>query len=179
MDANDIDFMVLSCSSPCIQGVSDPTIASQMAQLANDELASSISNNTRRFGAFAALPMHNATMAAQELKRAVTELGFLGALVNDYQQSGADNATLIYYDTPEFDPFWQMVTDLDVPVYFHPRTNIPFLGNLEFGHAKFLRGPGQEYAATLSTHVMGLCVNGVFEYAHTFHVDTILALTHT
>lgn len=83
--------MVLSCASPCIQGISDPDIASAMAIEANNELARQISNNTLRFGAFAALSMHNATVAAQELKRAVTELGFLGGLVNDYQQSGADN----------------------------------------------------------------------------------------
>ena len=58
---------------------------------ANDDLAALISNNTMRFGAFAALAMHNATAAALELRRTVAKYGFLGALVNDYQQSGADN----------------------------------------------------------------------------------------
>ena len=63
-----------------------------MAIIANNELASQISNNTLRFGAFAALSMHDPLVAAQELNRAVKELGFLGALVNDYQQAGtADN----------------------------------------------------------------------------------------
>lgn len=55
----------------------------------------SIANNTMRFGAFAALSMHNASEAAAELNRTVTELGFLGALVNDYQQSGADNGEIL------------------------------------------------------------------------------------
>ena len=91
MDENDIDFMVLSCASPCIQGISDPEQAAAMAVNVNNVLASSIANNTRRFGAFAALAMHNATIAMQELTRAVKELGFVGALVNDYQQSGPDN----------------------------------------------------------------------------------------
>jgi 2,3-dihydroxybenzoate decarboxylase len=83
--------MVLSCASPCVQGISDPVAAAALATSLNDQLAASISNNTMRFGAFAALAMHNASVAAQELKRAVTELGFLGALLNDYQQSGPDN----------------------------------------------------------------------------------------
>lgn len=74
-----------------------------------------------------------------------------------------ESATLLFYDTPEFDPFWQMVTDLDVPVYFHPRANIPTIANLEFSHSRFLLGPSQEFAVTLSTHIMGLCTNGVFE----------------
>lgn len=83
--------MVLSCASPCVQGFSDPTAAAELATSVNNQLAASISNNTLRFGAFAALPMHNATLAAQELNRTVNELGFLGALLNDYQQSGPDN----------------------------------------------------------------------------------------
>lgn len=81
-----------------------------MAVQVNNQLASDIANNTERFGGFAALAMHNATIAALELKRTVEELGFIGvflpflrvhfrthvrslyigALLNDYQQSGAD-----------------------------------------------------------------------------------------
>ena len=83
--------MILSCASPCIQGISDPATASAMAKNVNNQLAAQISNNTLRFGGFAALSMHNATEAALELNRTVKELGFFGALVNDYQQSGPNN----------------------------------------------------------------------------------------
>jgi 2,3-dihydroxybenzoate decarboxylase len=90
--------MVLSCASPCIQGISDVSTAEAMAIKVNDELAAQINdpskkNSTGRFGAFAALSMHNASAAAAELKRTVKQLGFLGALVNDYQQSGNDNGS--------------------------------------------------------------------------------------
>jgi len=163
MDANGVDYMVISCAQPCIQGISDPVAAEEMARQVNDQLAADIANNTLRFGGFASLSMHNATTAAQELKRAVVELGFLGALLNDYQQSGPDNATLLFYDQPEYDVFWEMVTELDVPVYFHPRSNIPQIQALLYSHAPWLLGPSQEFAATLSTHVMGLCTNGVFD----------------
>ena len=84
--------MVLSCASPCIQGITDPVNASTMATFVNDELARQISNNTFRFGAFASLAMHDPAVAAKELRRTVKELSFLGALINDYQQAGnADN----------------------------------------------------------------------------------------
>ncbi|KAK0186120.1 amidohydrolase 2 [Armillaria mellea] len=162
MDEFGIDFMVLSCAQPCVQGVSDPETAAAMAVNLNI-LADLISNNTLRFGAFAALSMHNASVAAQELNRTVNELGFLGALVNDHQQSGSDNDTLLYYDQPEYDEFWQMVTDLDVPVYFHPRTNVQLISSLVYSHGFGLKGPAQEFAATLSTHILGLCTNGVFD----------------
>ncbi|TFK37550.1 amidohydrolase 2 [Crucibulum laeve] len=163
MNQNNVDFMVLSCSQPCIQGISNPTEAAQLAITVNNQLAVSIANNTERFGGFASLAMHNATVAAQELKRTVKELGFLGALINDYQQSGPDNSTLLFFDQPEYDVFWQMVTDLDVPVYFHPRSNIDQISNLLYRNAPFLLGPAQEFAATLSTHILGLCTNGVFD----------------
>ncbi|PFH47446.1 hypothetical protein AMATHDRAFT_77216 [Amanita thiersii Skay4041] len=163
MNANGIDFMVISCAQPCIQGIVDPEDAAAMAVMVNDRLAESIANNTDRFGGFASLSMHNATVASEELRRAVKQLGFLGALVNDYQQSGPDGATLLYYDRPEYDPFWQTVTELDVPVYFHPRSNIPQVQSFLFNHSPFIKGPAQEYAVTLSNHIIGLCTNGVFD----------------
>ncbi|KAI0672544.1 amidohydrolase 2 [Trametes maxima] len=157
-------YMVLSCASPCIQGVADPANASAMAISVNDELARQISNNTRRFGAFAALAMHDPAVAAQELRRTVKELGFLGGLINDYQQSGTgDNQTFIFYDQPEFDVFWKTVVELDVPIYLHPRVNPQPVSGLLFAHAPFLIGPAQEFAITLSTHILGLCTNGIFD----------------
>jgi 2,3-dihydroxybenzoate decarboxylase len=72
--------MVLSCGSPCVQGISDPWLAADLARKVNDQMAATISNNTARFGGFASLSMHNAAEAAQELHRAVTELGFLGSI---------------------------------------------------------------------------------------------------
>lgn len=74
--------MVLSCSQPCIQGIADPDTAAAMAVTVNNQLAADIANNTERFGAFAALAMQNATVAAAELTRCVKELGFLGAILS-------------------------------------------------------------------------------------------------
>ena len=65
-----------------------------MATEVNNVLASNIANNTIRFGAFATVAMHDPQAAAIELNRTIKELGFLGVLLNDYQQSGADNSML-------------------------------------------------------------------------------------
>ncbi|KAG6908802.1 hypothetical protein DXG01_003249 [Tephrocybe rancida] len=141
MNENNIDFMVLSCATPCVQGVSDPIAAAALAVKVNDQMAAAISNNTARFGGFASLSMHNATEASQELIRAVQKLGLL--------------ATLLFYDQPEYDAFWKTVTDLDVPVYFHPRSNIAQIESLLYTHAPFLKGPSEEYAVTLANHILG------------------------
>ncbi|KJA22657.1 hypothetical protein HYPSUDRAFT_66874 [Hypholoma sublateritium FD-334 SS-4] len=163
MNENNVDFMVLSCSSPCIQGIADPQTAAETAVTVNNRLAAAISNNTERFGGFASLAMHNATVAAAELTRAVKELGFLGVLLNDYQQSGSDGLTPLYYDQPEYDIFWQTLSDLDVPLYLHPRTDVPPILTFQYSHSPFLIGPAQQFAATLSGHVLGLCANGIFD----------------
>ncbi|KAM5353433.1 hypothetical protein ACJ41O_000083 [Fusarium nematophilum] len=187
MDDTGVDYMVLSLTSPGIQGISNVELAEQVATRANDEIAATISNNTARFGAFAALSMHNATQAALELRRCVEEYGFHGALLNDFQQAGADNSktyqhpvmheflkqgvnmancydgTLRYYDSPEYDRFWQMAVDLDVPVYLHPRPPVAPMTRLDFAHAPWLLGPSHQFAVTLSNHIAGLCTNGVFD----------------
>ncbi|KAJ8094411.1 hypothetical protein PM082_010845 [Marasmius tenuissimus] len=161
MDTYNIDYMVLSLCSPGIQGISDPAEAVSKAFEANSLLASLVFNNTRRFGAFAALPMHNASKAAEELRRTVEDLGFLGGLIYDYQQ-GPNNSTL-FYDGPDYDAFWKTVAELGVPVYLHPRVNIPAIFDLLYKDAPWLGGAAQEFTTTLSNHVLRLCANGVFD----------------
>ncbi|KAL3462642.1 amidohydrolase family protein [Aspergillus heterothallicus] len=163
MDETGVDYMVLSLTSPGIQGISDPTLAERLATRANNDFASLISNNTMRFGAFAALSMHNATQAGIELRRCVQDFGFHGALLNDYQQAGEDNNTLLYYDQPEYDPFWKVVTELDVPIYLHPRSPTPLVYEQSFEHAKWLLGAPHQFTVMLSNHIVGLCTNGVFD----------------
>ena len=41
------------------------------------------------------------------------ELGFKGALVNGHTNGR-------YYDDPAYDPFWETMQALDVPMYLHP-----------------------------------------------------------
>ncbi|KAE9407414.1 hypothetical protein BT96DRAFT_971371 [Gymnopus androsaceus JB14] len=155
MDENGVDFMALSCSSPCIQGISDPATAESMAISLNNQLAAQIYNDvfhpniTGRFGAFAALSMHNASAAAVELRRACTRTGIPGS-----------TDTLLFFYQPEYDVFWETVTELDVPVYFHPRNNIAPISTLFYNQVPWLKGPAQEFSATLSTHVLGLCHMG-------------------
>jgi hypothetical protein len=48
----------------------------------------------------------------KELTRAVTELGFCGAMVNAYSDLGADK---LYLDEDRFEPFWTALEELQVP----------------------------------------------------------------
>ncbi|KAJ8090429.1 hypothetical protein PM082_019027 [Marasmius tenuissimus] len=171
MDKNDVEFMVLSLESPGIQGISDPTKALETAIDVNNDIASGIASTPNRFGAWASIPMHNASVASEELKRTVNELSFLGAILNDYQQSGPQNGVLyattdpsspivdskcldtLFYDQPEYDVFWETATELDVPVYLHPRLNTPAIARALYSGNPWLRNANQEFATTLSNHV--------------------------
>ncbi|KAF8968795.1 hypothetical protein BDZ97DRAFT_1755084 [Flammula alnicola] len=173
MDASNIDFMVLSCSTPCIQGIADPVAAAEMAVTVNDRLAAVIANNTERFGGFASLAMHNATVAALELERAIKQLGFLGMAFFSMTISNLDlmaaSESFLLHSTysltvfSKYDVFWQKLSDLDVPLYLHPRNDVDPIVKFQYAHAPFLEGPAQEYAAVLSNHILGICVNGVFD----------------
>lgn len=79
----------------------------------NDELYTVVRAHPNRFSGFATLPMSNPRAAADEFKRAIQDLGFVGALVDTHTEG-------VFYDGPEWDVVWQTAQDLDVPFYIHP-----------------------------------------------------------
>ena len=133
MDASGVEIMILSLNAPAVQAIHDVKRAIRVAREANDMLAAEIAKRPDRFAGFAALPMQDPDEAARELTRCVKELGFVGALVNGFSQAGSADSAL-YYDLPQYRPFWQTVADLDVPFYLHPRNPLP-------GAIPRLRGP--------------------------------------
>ena len=76
--------------------------------------------------------MHNPKQAAEEMRRAVKELGFHGALVNNWQHAynREGEKALLLYDTREYDIFWAALQELDVPLYIHRALPPAQLGEL-------------------------------------------------
>ena len=112
MDAAGIDIQVLSHGAPSVQRL-DAETAVWMARGANDRLAEAIALHPDRFAAFAALPTPDPEAAAVELDRAVTTLGFKGAMVH-----GLTNGQFL--DDRRFWPIFERAQALDVPLYLHP-----------------------------------------------------------
>ena len=112
--------MLPSLNAPAVQAIPDRAHAMAIAERANDFLAGEVAKRPDRFRGLAALPMQDPDAAARELARCVTDLGFVGALVNGFSQiDDPENAT--YYDLPQYRPFWSEVERLGVPFYLHPR----------------------------------------------------------
>jgi len=87
-------------------------IATGFCRWHNDELAALVDAHPDRLGGFAQLPMQDIDAAAAELRRAVKDLGLLGAYI------GTDFGT--DFDDERLDPLWATAVELDVPVFIHP-----------------------------------------------------------
>jgi predicted TIM-barrel fold metal-dependent hydrolase len=161
MDAHGIAYAILSLNSPAIQAIANRSRAIEIARRANDVLADAVARKPDRLGAFAALPLQDPDAAAEELTRAVRELGFKGALVNGFSQVGSGE-DVVYYDHPAYAAFWRRVEDLDVPFYLHPREPLPSREPIYEGHP-WLLGPVWAFAAETAVHALRLMCSGLFD----------------
>ena len=107
--------------------------------------------------------MHDPNVASDELRRCVTKYGFVGALVNDTQRDDASGSSMIFYDNPAWDVFWQTCTELDVPFYLHPRNPTGVFMEKLWADRKWLLGPPLSFAQGVSLHLLGMATNGVFD----------------
>ncbi len=162
MDRCGIDVMVLSLSQPGVQAIPDAQKATQAATRANDELAAHfIDKRPGRFLGFAALPLQDPAAACRELERTTRELGFKGAMINGY--SNIDNAdTAEYLDEPPLAEFWSCVSELDVPIYLHPREPLPGQQRIYDGYPALV-GSSWGFGVETGTHALRLMLSGLFD----------------
>ena len=164
MDEAGIDLQVLSHSIPGLQAI-DAEAGPPLARRTNDRLDEAVRRHPGRFSAFAVLPTANPRAAADELERAVTKLGFKGAMVNG--MTGG-----VFHDDKRFWPIWERAAELDVPIYIHPA--LPHPAVIETYYKDYAQShPGILRAAwgfTVETATQGLrfVLSGVFD-AHLHH----------
>ena len=161
MDKHGIEMMILSLNAPAVQAIHDVKRAIAVAREANDVCAEHVRKRPDRFASFAALPMQDPESAAQELTRCVKEFGMVGALVNGFSQAGTPDSVL-YYDLPQYRPFWRTVEALGVPFYLHPRNPLPSWSRLYEGH-DWLLGPNWAFSAETAVHALRLIGSGLFD----------------
>jgi len=164
MDKHGIETMILSLNAPAVQAITDRKRAIEIARRANDVLAEECAKRPDRFRAFAALPLQDPDAAAAELNRCVTDLSFVGALINGFSQDAEQGGgeELLYYDLPQYRPFWAEVAKLDVPFYLHPRNPLPRDARIYDGHP-WLLGPTWAFAQETAVHALRLMASGLFD----------------
>jgi len=156
MDKSQIAMQVVSHA--CMPG--SPSVT--QCRDGNDQLAAACKKHPTRFAGFAVLPMSDPEAAATELERAVTELGFVGALIDNHV-----NGT--YYEGPEYDTLWSTAQTLNVPIYLHPvwpsENMLPQYSSAHFtaGASKSLGASGWGWHADCGLHILRLHAGGVFD----------------
>ena len=160
MDAAGITVQILSASGPGAD-LLDPVESIPFARDYNDVLAGRVAEYPDRLAGFAHLPMPEPEAAADELERAVTKLGFRGALINGMTCG-------LFLDDPSFEPILARAEHLDVPIYVHP--NLPpqsvrkayydgLPGNISF----MLSIAGWGWHAETALHVLRLVLSGALD----------------
>jgi predicted TIM-barrel fold metal-dependent hydrolase len=161
MDEHGIEMMLLSLNSPVVQAIPDVKQAVHIARISNDYLAAEIAKRPNRFAGLAAVPLQDPEAAVRELTRCVKDLGFKGVLVNGFSQAGDPNLPL-YYDLPRYLPFWQLVEQLNVPFYLHPRRALPQDSRIYEGH-RWMTGAAWGFAHETAVHALRLMASGLFD----------------
>ena len=111
MDAAGIAVQVVSAGA--VMGFADVPKAVDAAKKRNDDFAALLGKNPTRFAGFAALPLQDPKAAADELERAIKQLGMKGTMI-----SGLPNHE--YLDADKYRVLWERSDGLGVPIYIHP-----------------------------------------------------------
>jgi uncharacterized protein len=160
MDAAGITLQVLSVSGPGAD-IAPSTEAPALARAFNDALARIVTAHPDRYAGFAHLPMTAPEAAADELERAVTQLGFCGALVNGLTEDR-------FLDDPRFAPILARAETLGAPLYLHP--GIPpdavrkvYYDGLPGPLSFMLAIAGWGWHAEVAVHVLRLVLSGTLD----------------
>ena len=156
MDEHDIAMQVLSISHPVFQQLADPAFALPLVRKINDLQAEMIGRYPGRFAGFASLPTAaDPKAAADELERAVTKLGFKGAIIHGHTNGE-------YLDAQKYRVIWERAVALGVPIYLHPNEPSPDSIKM-YGRYTELMGPTWGWVVETATHALRIIVGGVFD----------------
>ena len=121
MDEGGIDVQVLSMTEPGIQGIIDPVKALDEAKRINEHVARFfVQPHPKRFVGLGVVPLQSPGAAADEMERAVKQLGLKGIMINGFSNIG-ENEEIRYLDEAPCWEFWERAEALNVPIFIHPR----------------------------------------------------------
>jgi 5-carboxyvanillate decarboxylase len=152
MDSAGIDMQVLSLTLPGPE-IFSPAEGTEISIKMNDEIFSLMNGHPGRFASFAAIAPQDPSGSARELERAVTKLGFKGAVVNSNIQGE-------YMDLEKYWPIFEKAQSLNVPIYIHPKE--PSMIKAYEAYPALTRAMWG-FAADAGLHAMRLICGGVFD----------------
>lgn len=120
MDMFDDYGQVICLGAPPIEAFGPPPMSTDMAKLANDGMAEMVGKYPDRFPGFiASLPMNDPEGLLVEARRAIKELGAVGVQI-------FTNVLGVPLDKPETMPLFDLMAELDRPIWIHPARGADF-----------------------------------------------------
>jgi uncharacterized protein len=115
------DYAQIIClGAPPIEVYGPPPLSTEMAKIANDGLAELVRKYPKRFPGFiASLPMNDPEGILTEARRAVKDLGAVGVQI-------FSNVLGRPLDKPETMPLFDLMAELDLPIWLHPARGADF-----------------------------------------------------
>jgi 5-carboxyvanillate decarboxylase len=154
MEEDGIDMQVLSLIAPGVQ-VFDAATGTSLARRINDELYRIVQRYPRKFAGLAALAPQAPVGAADELERAVKELGLKGASINSHTRGE-------YLDDKKYWVIFERAERLGVPIYIHPRMPSPDMAKPYLAYPA-LATAMSGFGAEVSLHALRLILSGLFD----------------
>jgi predicted TIM-barrel fold metal-dependent hydrolase len=156
LDKNGIDLTVLYPTQGLTHAaIQDRDWAVVLARAYNDWLFHRFMKVSPRLVGVALLPVQDIGEAAKELRRCVTELGMVGAVLPAVAVGGK------LFSGPEFYPLWEEAQKLDVPISTHGGLSFPNLG-LDYA-ANFTVAHTLEHPFAQMRQLVSMMFEGVFE----------------
>ncbi len=160
MDEGGINLQILSLAAMGMDRLNAREATPLVADI-NDELAEAVRANPTRLAGFASLDLKEPKSAAKELERAVTKLGFKGALVDGTTEG-------CFLDDPRFLPVFETAVHLKVPIYLHPAlppepVKKAYYEGLPGATGFMLSMAGWGWHSETAIHTLRLIVAGVFD----------------
>ena len=112
MNSLGVDVQVVSTGAAFYFYDRDPQVISEMHRECNEEVHQMTMDYPERFKGFAQIPMQDVNTAIAELEHAVTQLGLVGAMIND-------TANGLPYDDPSLLPLWQAAEQMGAILFIH------------------------------------------------------------
>jgi predicted TIM-barrel fold metal-dependent hydrolase len=111
---------ILCLGAPPIEVYGPPPLSTEMAKIANDGMAELVTKYPKRFPGFiASLPMNDPEGLLAEARRAVKDLGAVGVQI-------FTNVLGRPLDKPETMPLFDLMAELDLPIWLHPARGADF-----------------------------------------------------
>ena len=152
----DRDGMTMQVTgSTAVQAVTDVAKAIDLAKRSNDAQAALVEKHRGRLAAFASIPTQDPKAAAAELERAVTQLGFKGAMVG-----GRANGEFL--DADKYRVLWERAAALESPIYIHPADPTPDVMQ-PYESRPVLYGNTWVWGVETATHALRVIAAGIFD----------------